>query len=189
MKSKFIIYLMGCLSLTSCNDYLDKQPDDMQTIEGVFEKRSSTEQYLANVISYLPRQWDNLDNRSNSAYGWPFTPASDEAEWGAVRSYAVMQNGSHSASSPAINFWTPLYRGIRESNVFIQNVAKCSELSDDEINLWTAEARYVNIMCHYWLAMLYGPIILVKDEIFDVNETIYRERDSWEECVTWITES
>ena len=44
-------------------------------------------------------------------------------------------------------------------------------------------------MCHYWLAMLYGPIILVKDEIIDLNSTIYRERDSWEECVTWITEN
>lgn len=189
MKSKLYICILCCLGLLSCNDYLDKQPDDMQTIEGVFEKRSSTEQYLANVLSYLPRQWDNLCEQRNSTYGWPFTPASDEAEWGAVRAYAVMQNGSHSAASPAVNFWTPLYRGIRESNVFRQHVGECTELSEDEIALWTAEARYVNIMCHYWLAMLYGPIILVKDEIIDVNETIYRERDSWEDCVTWITES
>ena len=85
MKSKFFIYFMCCLGLVSCNDYLDKQPDDMQTIEGVFEKRSSTEQYLANVLSYLPHQWDNLCMQTYSTYGWPFTPASDEAEWGAVR--------------------------------------------------------------------------------------------------------
>ena len=41
-------------------------------------------------------------------------------------------------------------------------------------------------MCHYWLAMIYGPIVLVKNEIIDVNSTIYRERDSWEDCVKWI---
>ena len=157
MKSKLYICILCCLGLLSCNDYLDKQPDDMQTIEGVFEKRSSTEQYLANVLSYLPRQWDNLCEQRNSTYGWPFTPASDEAEWGAVRAYAVMQNGSHSAASPAVNFWTPLYRGIRESNVFRQHVGECTELSEDEIALWTAEARYVNIMCYMvqlsWLKM------------------------------------
>ena len=34
--------------------------------------------------------------------------------------------------------------------------------------------------------MIYGPIVLVKNEIIDVNSTIYRERDSWEDCVKWI---
>lgn len=189
MKLKLFSIICFCFALVSCDSYLDKQPDDMQTIEGVFEKRTTTQQYLANVLSYLPHQWDNLCEERNSEYGWPFTPASDEAEWGAVRVYAQMQNGSHSASLPAINFWTPLYRGIRESNIFLENVAKCTELSEKEIALWSAEARYANIMCHYWLAMLYGPIILVKDELVDLNETIYRERDSWEDCVNWITTS
>ncbi|MDL2245105.1 RagB/SusD family nutrient uptake outer membrane protein [Parabacteroides sp. OttesenSCG-928-J18] len=189
MKSKIVIIISFCFTLFSCDSYLDKQPDDMQTLEGVFEKRSSTEQYLANVLNYLPHQWDNVCTLNGSSYGWPFTPASDEAEWGAVRVYAQMQNGTHSAASPAMNFWSPLYRGIRESNIFLQNVGRCTELKNNELELWTAEARYANIMCHYWLAILYGPIVLVKDEVVDVNETIYRERDTWEECVTWITES
>ena len=189
MKIKISIIITSIILFFSCNDYLDKQPDDMQTLAGVFEKRSSTEQYLANVLNYLPHQWDAVCSQTNSYYGWPFVPASDEAEWGAVRVYAVMQNGSHSAANPALNFWTPLYRGIRESNIFLQYVNNCLELKEEERRLWSAEARYVNIMCHYWLAMLYGPIILVKDEIIDLNSTIYRERDSWEECVTWITEN
>lgn len=190
MTSKIIkLILLSIPFFYSCNSYLDKEPDDMQTLEGVFEKRASTEQYLANVLSFLPNQWDNLGLRTYNSYSWPFTPASDEGEWGAVRVYAQMQNGTHSAASPAENFWTPLYRGIRESNVFMQNVDKCTELTDEERGLWKAEARYVNIMCHYWLAMLYGPIVLVKDELIDPNTTEYRARNTWEECVTWITEN
>lgn len=193
MKTKLLATILFSISFFSCDSYLDKQPDDMQTLEGVFEKRSSSEQYLANVLNYLPWQWDNVCNGaesgSNHLYGWPFTPASDEAEWGAVRAYAFMQNGTHSAANPAINFWKLLYRGIRESNIFLENIENCKELKGNELELWSAEARYVNIMCHYWLAMLYGPIILVKDESVDVNATIYRERDTWEECVNWITES
>lgn len=115
-----------------------------------------------------------------------FVPASDEAEWGAVRVYSFMQNGTLSASNPSLNFWTPLYRGIRETNVFLEHVGECKELEDGELEAWTAEARYINVMCHYWLAMIYGPIVLVKNEIIDVNSTIYRERDSWEDCVKWI---
>ena len=97
-----------------------------------------------------------------------------------------MQNGTLSASNPSLNFWTPLYRGIRETNVFLEHVGECKELEDGELEAWTAEARYINVMCHYWLAMIYGPIVLVKNEIIDVNSTIYRERDSWEDCVKWI---
>ena len=181
MKSKILFYIaVGLAFLTvSCDSYLDKEPDDMQTIEGVFAKRSTTEQYLANAYAYLPEQYDAVCIVP-PMYGWPFVPASDEAEWGAVRVYAFMQNGTLSASNPSLNFWTPLYRGIRETNVFLEHVGECKELEDGELEAWTAEARYINVMCHYWLAMIYGPIVLVKNEIIDVNSTIYRERDSWE---------
>lgn len=54
----------------------------MQTIEGVFAKRSTTEQYLANAYAYLPEQYDAVCIVP-PMYGWPFVPASDEAEWGA----------------------------------------------------------------------------------------------------------
>lgn len=189
MKTRILAAVLFSFIFFSCDSYLDKQPDDMQTLEGVFQKRSSTEQYLANVLNYLPWQWDNVCDGTGHAYGWPFTPASDEAEWGAVRAYAFMQNGTHSAANPSVNFWNPLYRGIRESNIFLQNVEQCKELKGNELQLWSAEARYANIMCHYWLAMLYGPIILVKDELIDVNSTIYRQRDSWDDCVNWIAES
>jgi hypothetical protein len=187
MKSRLLYLIFSLASvIVSCDSFLDKEPDDMQTIEGVFAKRATTEQYLANVLGYMPDQFDGTCGPSNDYYGWPFVPASDEAEWGAVRAYAFMQNGTLSSSNPSINFWTPLYRGIRESNVFLANVDNCKELASGELERWKAEARYVNIMCHYWLAMLYGPIILVDDEIVDLNTTIYRERNTWEECVEWI---
>ena len=53
MKSKILFYIaVGLAFLTvSCDSYLDKEPDDMQTIEGVFAKRSTTEQYLANAYA------------------------------------------------------------------------------------------------------------------------------------------
>ena len=85
MKSKILFYIaVGLAFLTvSCDSYLDKEPDDMQTIEGVFAKRSTTEQYLANAYAYLPEQYDAVCIVP-PMYGWPFVPASDEAEWGAV---------------------------------------------------------------------------------------------------------
>ena len=74
MKSKILFYIaVGLAFLTvSCDSYLDKEPDDMQTIEGVFAKRSTTEQYLANAYAYLiaesgkptysSNMWENVKN-------------------------------------------------------------------------------------------------------------------------------
>ena len=120
-----VVLATGMLTITSCDSYLDKQPDDMQTLEGVFAKRSSTEQYLANVLAYMPAQWDILCTQYvNTAYGWPFVAVSDEAEWGAVRAYAYMQNGTLSSSNTVLNFWSSLYRGIREAHIFLQHVGE-----------------------------------------------------------------
>ena len=71
MKSKILFYIaVGLAFLTvSCDSYLDKEPDDMQTIEGVFAKRSTTEQYLANAYAYLPEQYDAVDAYATSQVG------------------------------------------------------------------------------------------------------------------------
>ena len=125
MKSrKFFIIIIGLAFWgVSCDSYLDKEPDDMQTQEGVFARRNTTEQYLANVLSYLPQQYDAVCI-APPLWGWPFVPASDEAEWGAVRVYAFMQNGTLSASNPSLNFWQPFYRGIREANIFLEHIGE-----------------------------------------------------------------
>ena len=94
MKSKILFYIaVGLAFLTvSCDSYLDKEPDDMQTIEGVFAKRSTTEQYLANAYAYLPEQYDAVCIVP-PMYGWPFVPASDEAEWGARPPILLLTSG------------------------------------------------------------------------------------------------
>ena len=58
MKSKILFYIaVGLAFLTvSCDSYLDKEPDDMQTIEGVFAKRRPTEQNWAKAVAYFPEQ-------------------------------------------------------------------------------------------------------------------------------------
>ncbi len=193
MKLNQIILLSGLafsLGLTSCDAYLDKQPDDMQTLKMVFAKRTSTEQYLANVLSFMPAQYDIICTKnSGKRTGWPFVAVSDECEAGAVRDYAYMQNGSQSSSNPVIDFWVPFYQGIREANVFLKHIGECKELKEGELEEWSAEARYARAMCHYWLATLYGPIILEKDEITNVNKPIeYRERDTWDDCVKYISD-
>ena len=46
----FIFFLFA---FSSCDSYLDRQPDDALTIDMVFEKRATTWNYLVNVYRHL----------------------------------------------------------------------------------------------------------------------------------------
>ena len=50
------LYFTVAFSFVSCNDYLDVTLLDQLTQDETFSKRVSTEQYLAHVYSYLPRE-------------------------------------------------------------------------------------------------------------------------------------
>ena len=49
------VLLSGFMALTtSCNDFLDKAPDDQLTMEMVFSDKIRTEDWLAGVYSSVP---------------------------------------------------------------------------------------------------------------------------------------
>ena len=55
------LYFTVAFSFVSCNDYLDVTLLDQLTQDETFSKRVSTEQYLAHVYSYLPREYEYLE--------------------------------------------------------------------------------------------------------------------------------
>lgn len=83
------LYFTVAFSFVSCNDYLDVTLLDQLTQDETFSKRVSTEQYLAHVYSYLPREYEYLEEGSA-------VPRSDEAmfSWYQWVNYLSFNNGS-----------------------------------------------------------------------------------------------
>ena len=84
------LYFTVAFSFVSCNDYLDVTLLDQLTQDETFSKRVSTEQYLAHVYSYLPREYEYLEEGSA-------VPRSDEAmfswyQW-STTSLSIMDHG------------------------------------------------------------------------------------------------
>ena len=50
-------------SLSSCSDYLDKEPDDQLTLETVFENKTNMERWLAYIYNATPKfyNYDGAD--------------------------------------------------------------------------------------------------------------------------------
>ena len=49
-----LCFATGALTLSSCDDFLDRQEDESMTFEKIWETRGTVEQYWNNAMSFLP---------------------------------------------------------------------------------------------------------------------------------------
>src|SRR5690349_8455478 len=104
-----LVIVAGCKK-----GFLDQVPDDRITIEEIFSRKRTTEEYLANVYSYVR-------DESNQWQSNPWTGASDEADMTWARSgynSYFMNIGSWDPTSGFFDFWMDYYKGIRSATYF-----------------------------------------------------------------------
>lgn len=149
--------------LGSCKEYLDIVPDNIATIEYAFRMRASAEKYLFTCYSFLPE----LGNLSTSPglYGgdelWFVRPTANYAPW-------EIAKGNQNVNSPKLDYWNsikPLWRGIRECNIFLENIWKVDDLEQFEKEQWEAEVKFLKAYYHFFLLRMYGPIPIMKENI------------------------
>ncbi|SEM64792.1 Starch-binding associating with outer membrane [bacterium A37T11] len=174
----------------SCSKYLDVVPDNVATIENAFALRAEAQKYLYTCYSYMPNDGD---------------PSSDPAILGGDEIWALtdptfpefnhsmfqIAKGLQSSSSPyADGNWTNLYKGLRDCNIFLENVGSVPDLDDEEKKQWIAEVTFLKAYYHFYLVRMYGPIPLIKTNLpidADVNEVkVYRE--SVDSCFKYIVQ-
>lgn len=178
-----ILLTLFTAGFVSC-DYLDKQPDDMLTLEQAFQTRTNVESYLASVFSYLP---DEGDMMNGNIWG----TASDEGTYPPGYTWHPsnrMKNGSYSALNPVYDVFGGYYTAIRSCNVFIENVDRCNELSVSEKTQFKAEAIFLRTFYHFLLMRQFGPIYYVNRAIpVDAElQELQLARNSMDELVEWL---
>lgn len=166
------LFLLSTLFFCSCNDYLEVKLNDQMTLEEVFSKRISTEQYLSHIYSYLPRECEYLDEGSA-------VPRSDEAlfSWYQWVDYLAFNQGSWGPSTKAFNIWKAKYVGISQATIFMNNVDACQEIDASTRQIMKAEARFLRSFFYFELFRQYGPVYIWGDRDADMTikpETIDR---------------
>ncbi|NDV65280.1 RagB/SusD family nutrient uptake outer membrane protein [Bacteroides sp. 224] len=168
MKKLVNIFIVLLMSLNyGCSDYLDVIPDNLATLDIVFNNKTTAEKYLFNCYSFVPEYgnlWDN-PGLSSGHEVWYYTEKGDarfsnNTSWGIAR-------GLQNTTNPLTNYWDgeqgakPMFRAIRECNIFLEYVRdrkRVPDLSDSERKRWIAEVNILKAFYHYYLFHLYGPI-------------------------------
>ncbi|MDR3060909.1 MAG: RagB/SusD family nutrient uptake outer membrane protein [Dysgonamonadaceae bacterium] len=204
MKHLIVVYLIISLALFSCNDYLEKPVSSDLTVDSIFVSKIRTEQFLWNVYSTASiyefnHFWSGSDNRfyHYGASGSLVSVATDELE--VEGTYAAIPKYIHTGTwnaeninsgSWAIEFMSHIcYQGIRNANIFIENVDK-SPFSEEEKRSMKAEAIFLRALMHFDLMQRLGGISIV-DRVLSVSsandvEGVKIPRSTYAETVDFI---
>jgi hypothetical protein len=86
--------------------------------------------------------------------------------------------------------WGNLYKGIRDCNIFLENIGKVPDLTEIDRERWTAEAIFLKAYYHFYLLRMYGPIPLSKENlpISATPEEVKVSRNTVDDCFSYIVE-
>ena len=170
-KISFIIILFISSHFLSCQKYLDVVPDNTPTIDYAFSIRSSAERFLHTCYSWMPSHSNVESNPAIMGGGeyWlpPVGSVGEVLSWGLIK-------GLQTPTQPLLNYWDagpefgvnlnqgrPLFQGIRDCNIFLENIHLVPNLEQWDRIRWTAEVNFLKAYYHYWLLRMYGPIPII----------------------------
>lgn len=192
--TKVIILATAVVQFFSSCNYLDKEPDDMLTLDAVFENADYTKEWLAGIYSLIPDPlWQYM-----SFEGYGYYMMSDETQmasslgqfgWGNLMN---VQQGSWTPAQiiPGKNLWKETYQKVRAGLIFMEKV---KEIPDQRQTAELVE-RYKNevrfLLAYYYSRMLevYGPFPLVTTlvDVNDSGEVLKKERTPYDEIVAYL---
>lgn len=183
-------FAVGLTSLVGCSDYLDSDYlfDERMSIEDVFSNRDYTNRWLARGYSYLSNGYlqDVCSKRD-----YPFNFADDmyygDGGYEKWKSGQYSESGVNNSSS---GIWKNAYLGIRQVAIFLNNIDKNKEFTEEEITDFKGQAHFLKAY-YYWLMLrAFGPVPIIPDEGVDYTkeyDELAYPRNSYDECVDYIT--
>ncbi|GGC25970.1 starch-binding protein [Parapedobacter defluvii] len=168
---KQLTMVLSLFSLTNCSEYLNVVPDGVPTLDNAFSNRINSEKFLFSCYNMLPNQ--------NDPFVYPANVGFDEIWWDTnvgglnARSGSRIATNDQNSADPFQNYWDGrrdgrnLWIGIRDCNIFLENIEKVPDLQAWERVRWVSEVKFIKAYLHYFLLQLYGPI-----PIIDVNQPV-----------------
>ncbi len=174
---------------TSCNDYLNIVPDNIATLENAFAMRATAERFLFTCYSWMPPHAGLSSNPGFMAGDelWSIYGYWTGSSW-------LIARGEQNKVNTLVNYWegenhaVDLYQGIRECNIFLENIYNVPDMEIYEKDKWASEVKFLKAYYHFWLLRMYGPICIV-DENLPISagvDEVKINRKPVDECFDYV---
>lgn len=191
MKQKILLLVcmsIGLLMSTSCEDYLDRTPDDKTSEQQVFTRFEKVEELVSDLYAhakYANKPLIFFNHFSLSSISDECSASSHE---GAiphqfhVGNYGPLQKMPN--GSDAGQYWNGLYSKIRKANIILEGIEKYNTPDnpqagrEGDLNRRIGEVHFFRGYLHYLLLRAYGEAVYM-DHVVEPNENMLFEKESF----------
>lgn len=181
------------LALPACQKNYESVPLGQQTtLDYAFNTKDSAGLLALQFLTTCYNE--SLPNGHNRVNGDYLDAASDDAVSSKLTVSPVQQiaTGQYSAASPnGDDEWTRNYFGIRDCNIFINDIYRvplAEKLPNGQPALpaYRSEARFLRAWLYFELVKRYGGVPLLGDTVFTITQNAQVPRNSFSDCINYI---
>ena len=200
MKNKIkTLLLTGCVSLalgtslSSCQDYLDKEPDSTVSADDAFANFRNFQGFVEEIYNCIP---DKEKCNYCPSWNWGddeiFNPEADNRmthqvdlgnfrAWESTGNWLKRDGASTSTNKFDHGIWNHAWYCIRKCNLGLQNIDKFVTGSAEEKKLIEGQLYFFRAWWHEEMMQYFGGMPYV-DTYLDVNAELNLPRLSYQEC-------
>ncbi|HVU58951.1 MAG TPA: RagB/SusD family nutrient uptake outer membrane protein [Puia sp.] len=193
MRNVLLTTVLLTLLLSACtknNGFLNQTVTTDLTEAAVFSDSARSMDFLAGIyanmdFSFKPTRFPN----SSSLGAAGLEACSDEAEGPAsstVTTYNQFVLGSVGPYSITPDAWNTSYSNIRAVNQWLKHLPSIP-ISNSLKNRTKGEALFLRAWYYFIMLKHYGGVPLVGDTVYSVTDDISSKRNTYEECVDYVT--
>ena len=178
-----VIPLFNACNFLDVDDYFN----ETLKYDSIFSNKRNLEKYLWAAAA----SFDDEGQIFGSTVYTPGIMATDEAfSLGGAYNGLNFVLGEVTASNPqGINIYDKMYQIIRKANTILARMDEASDMTASDRREFMGYAYFLRGYAYYNLLNLYGPVVIIGDDILDSNETVEyyaRYRNTYDECIDYI---
>jgi starch-binding outer membrane protein, SusD/RagB family len=151
---RITLYTLVVVMCMGCAD-LDIAPIDAQSELNYWQTEEDASTYLNTLYADIM-----------SADTYLFLSAMTDDAYTRREDIRNIGNGNYDPSNGFIlSQWSQRYEGIRRCNIFLNNIGRVDDLTDDERNQYIGQAKFIRAWHYFLLTQWFGDVPLVTDEI------------------------
>ena len=179
-----LLLLAGSMSLTSCTDWLDKDPESIVADDEAFKNFRNFQGYVEEIYSLIPDKekvnyctsWNFGDDAVHNTEG--YAHMDHQVDLGNYRNWYTNNqcwlNGANSS------LWRNSWYSIRKCNMGIENI-KSLVGTDEERDLLLGQLYFFRAWWHFELMCYFGGLPYI-DQAFEASKIPELPRLSFQEC-------
>ncbi len=179
-----LLLMAGVASLTSCTDWLDKDPESIVAEDEAFKNYRNFQGYIEEIYSLIPDKekinyctaWNFGDDAVHNPEG--YAHMDHQVDLGNYRNW--WSNGQCWLNGSRNSLWTNSWYSIRKCNMGIANI-KSLVGTDEERDLLLGQMYFFRAWWHFELMCYFGGFPYI-DEAFEATSIPELPRLSFQQC-------